>query len=128
MPDNGIIWENDKDPDQAFTELWNAYSNTLFTSGRLVMRRKGRDMELWARYKAPWKDQTKRARRLLHVEYEDQGTLIGIVTLTHGIWYGVWLEVAYGGKWGIIPKTIDYWGPLFMRDMQSMMNLGLIAG
>lgn len=127
MADDGIVWENNKAPDEAFMELWNAYSTTLFTSGRLVMRRKARDMELWARHTAPWHDQTTRARKLLRVFSEDQGTLIGIITIRHGIWYGTWLELAYGGRWGIINKTIDYWGPILMRDMQSMMNLKLIA-
>jgi hypothetical protein len=38
---------------------------------------------------------------------------------------GIWLELSNGGRYGIISKSVDYWGPRLMKDMQGIVNLKL---
>lgn len=115
------------DPGLAFPQLFNAYAQTIFQSGRLVASQRARDMEEWAKANAPWTDRTGTARRTLHSEVADAGSILAQITLAHGVDYGVWLEIAHGGQYAIIAPTIDFWGPVFMQDIQRIVNLGLAS-
>lgn len=35
----------------------------------------------------------------------------------------VWLEIAHGGRYGIISKAIEYWSPKFMTEVKRIANL-----
>lgn len=80
---------------------------------------------------APWTDRTGDARRglMAYVEEDESPYAIGVIRLTYSddIDYGVWLEFAYQGRWGIIAPALDYWGPRVQRSLQGLMNLGYIA-
>lgn len=56
-----------------------------------------------------WTDRTGQARQRL------QGYTGAIsngyrITLAHGVDYGIWLELAHGKRFAIIPQTIEYVG------------------
>lgn len=125
MAETGFKWQ--VTPGQAFQELYDAYTNTLFTTGARIMTRRAEEIEVWAQENAPWSDVTREARRTLHTETEFNPAIIGSIRLAHGVPYGLWLEIAHGGRWAIITKAIDHWGPIVWKDMQRMMNLGLIT-
>jgi hypothetical protein len=91
------------------------------------MVKRAADMEAWAKDNAPWTDRTGAARRELHTEVEENPGTIGTIVIAHGVEHGLWLEIAYGGRWAIITRTIDHWGPVLWKDMQNMVNLGLIS-
>lgn len=44
---------------------------------------------------------------------------------SHGkdIWYARWLEIAHGGRWGIISRAVGHWGEILNRDIQRIANL-----
>lgn len=44
---------------------------------------------------------------------------------SHGddIKYGIWLEIAHGGKYGIISKAIGHWGPILFNDVDRISRL-----
>lgn len=115
-------------PGQAFDEMYRAYTRTLFTTGARVMQARADEMTAWARSNAPWTDRTGEARRTLHTIVEHNPQVLGTIILRHGADHGLWLEIAYGGRWAIIAPAIDHWGPIIMKDIQKMMNLGIIAG
>lgn len=59
----------------------------------------------YARINAPWTDRTGNARSGLDALYESDGGS-HILTLFHRMPYGIWLEVAFSGRFGIIMKTL----------------------
>lgn len=80
---------------------------------------------------APWTDRTGRARAglMAYLEEDERPFAIGTIRLTYSddIDYGVWLEFAYQGRWGIIAPALDHWGPIVRRSLQNMANLGLVT-
>ena len=115
-------------PDLAFPELVERFSKTIFVTGSRVVEERAPAMEQWAKDNAPWTDRTGAARAGLHVTVDKSGPLAQI-TLAHGdnVPYGVWLEIANGGKYAIIALAIDVWAPIIWRDMQRIINLKVAA-
>jgi hypothetical protein len=37
-----------------------------------------------------------------------------VIVLSHGVPYGIWLEVRFSGKYAIVTPAIPYWGPKVM--------------
>jgi hypothetical protein len=103
-----------------------AYTQAIFQSGRRIAYERAEDMENFAKANAPWQDVTGDARERLHATVEEAGPIATIV-LAHGVFYGLYLETANQGRFSIIPQTIDVFGPIIMRDLQRLMNLGLAA-
>lgn len=83
--------------------------------------------EAHMRTNAPWNDQTGNARnglsaRTEHIPYKRHS-----IILSHGVPYGIWLEVRWSGRYAIInptminigPKVLDMigrsWGPTISR-------------
>lgn len=115
------------EPGLAFPQLMERYSKTIFLAGRRVAEDRAKKLEQWAKDNASWTDRTGDARKLLKAEALDSPGVLTEIELRHGVPYGVWLELVHGGKNAIIAKAIDAQAPLFMRDIQNMMNLKIIA-
>jgi hypothetical protein len=113
-------------PTDVFPQMAEKYTQAVFQSGRNIAYDRAEDMENWAKENAPWKDRTGDARERLHATVEETGP-IGTIVLSHGVDYGIWLEVKNAGAYAIIAPAIDYWAPIVMRDLQRMMNLGLVS-
>lgn len=62
------------------------------------------EMQAFARANHPWQNQTGEAERTFTVTVMGRHTIVA----KHGAPHGIWLEFKYGGRWGIIPKTLDY--------------------
>ena len=120
----GFTWI--KTPSEAFPPMAVAYTQAIFQSGRRIAYERAEDMENFAKANAPWQDVTGDARERLHATVEEAGPIATIV-LAHGVFYGLYLETANQGRFSIIPQTIDVFGPIIMRDLQRLMNLGLAA-
>jgi hypothetical protein len=114
-------------PTSVFPQAYAKYTQAVFTSGRRVAEARAGDMERWAKNNAPWTDRTGNARSSLHADVADSPGVVAEITLSHGVEYGIWLEIAHAGRFAIIAPAIDTYGPIFMRDMQNMMNLGLVT-
>lgn len=37
--------------------------------------------------------------------------------------YGIWLEIAKGGRYGIISRAVEHWGRKFMNEVTALSNL-----
>lgn len=120
----GFKWE--VPPDAVFPQMAAQYTQAIFQSGRRVAYDRAEDIEAWCKANAPWQDRTGDARERLHATVEETGP-IGTIVIAHGVEYGIWLEIAHQGRYAIIAPAIDYWGPVVMRDLQNMMNLGLVT-
>ena len=67
-------------------------------------------MESYAKQNAPWTDRTGQARATLVAAVERSGPAYR-VTLAHGVFYGIYLELKHGGVWGIVLKTLALHAP-----------------
>lgn len=77
-----------------------------------------------AKTNAPWTNRTGAARASLRGASTVKGAS-GEITISHGVDYGIWLEVANQGRYRIIPQTLQS----TVADLQGRLSgmLGRIA-
>lgn len=64
-------------------------------------------LERYAKENATWKDRTGNARQSLHTQvHEIAGTIVRLY-LSHGVDYGLYLELGFAGRYAIIWPTIE---------------------
>lgn len=77
-----------------------------------------------AKKSAPWQDRSGNARNGLYSDFRIDSSSSGAtyqIDLYHRMPYGIWLESRWGGKWGIINKTIDSEGPKFFAKANGVI-------
>lgn len=77
--------------------------------------------ERFAKTNAPWTNRTGAARATLAGQSTVAGAS-GEITISHGVDYGIWLEVAHGRRYGIIPQTVQS----TVADLQGRLS-GLLG-
>lgn len=60
--------------------------------------------ETFMKVNAPWTDQTTNARNGLFTAVQHEGYTHKML-LSHGVPYGLWLELRFSGRYGIVLKT-----------------------
>lgn len=80
--------------------------------------------ELQAKMKLnrPWTDRTGMAKALLNAKVSQPNKNTVRITLTHGVDYGIWLELANGKNYAIIAPTIREEGPRIVEDLNNLMS------
>lgn len=91
------------------TELVNKYASVI---------------EDYMKTHALWQDQTGLARRSLRADVE---ILVGnsySIILDHGedVYYGVWLELKYAGRYAIIQPTLDTFYPQVINELKAFLR------
>lgn len=76
--------------------------------------------ENYMKKNASWQDQTSNARNGLNTVPFHQGTTHGY-HLAHGVPYGIWLEVRWDGRYGIIPQATQQGGMMVMSLMTKLL-------
>lgn len=76
-----------------------------------------------AKTNAPWTDRTGNARAGLHstVNVIGQGEAFELL-VAHSVYYGIWLEVRFSGKFAIIMPTVNYVGALMLERIASSIQ------
>lgn len=80
--------------------------------------------ETYAKSKAKWTDRTGNARSGLTAQYSiNVGATNSVfqIDVFHRVSYGIWLEVRWNGKYGIINRTTAYEGPKFFAMANRVM-------
>lgn len=70
----------------------------------------------------PWTDRTGMAKATLRASVSQPSKNKIRITLSHGVDYGIWLELAHGKNWAIIGPTINQEGPEVIKRFQGLMN------
>lgn len=80
--------------------------------------------ELQAKMKLnrPWTDRTGMAKALLSAKVSQPNKNIVRITLSHGVDYGIWLELANGKNYAIIAPTVREEGPRIISDLDNLMT------
>ena len=67
------------------------------------------DAETYAKNNAPWTDRTGNARAGLHADVSTEGNTFQLL-MAHTVFYGVFLEHRFSGKYAILMPTINHIG------------------
>lgn len=80
-----------------------------------AMQQGAEEIEAYARFNAPWTDQTGAARDGLTATVRVEGGQV-ILELSHTVEYGIWLELIQNGAYAIIMPTLEVLGPKVIQD------------
>lgn len=103
----GIRWST---PPSELATAVERYGDRVLTAVAAVAQYVATQMQNQAKADAPWTDRTGNARTgLFGTSEADFGAKVVTIYLSHGatISYGVWLELAASGKWGVIMRTME---------------------
>lgn len=91
----------------------------------LYVHRFAQRVEAYAKENAPWEDQTGDAREGLNASAHTT-PIEYVITLAHGVEYGIWLEVRWGGRFAIIMPTLEKMGDELMGELRlaELIRLG----
>ena len=96
-------------------------SNEVREDVQKVLKNTGFKIEASAKANRPWSDRTGRARQSLNGDSEWVGNKVR-VSLSHGVDYGIWLELCNEGKYSIIMPTINKEGPAVMEGLKKILK------
>lgn len=108
-------------PPEDLARAVDQYGEKVLVAVAAVAGRIATIMQNSAKNNAPWTDRTGNARSGLFGTVEtDLSRQMVIIYLSHGVTinYGVWLELAHSGKFGVIMRTIERHLP----ELKSMLD------
>lgn len=85
------------------------------------MTRIAHEIEDTAKTYHPWQNITGAAEAGLNCKAEYTGAGVKVV-LAHGVDYGIWLEVKFGGRWGVIEPAMSLSYPDVMSAMARALQ------
>ena len=78
-------------------------------------------METHAKSNKPWVDRTGRAKQSLNRSWKWVGD-VARVELSHGVHYGIYLELCNEKKYAIISPTINYISPKVIKGLKNIIK------
>lgn len=69
-----------------------------------------------------WTDRTNMAKTMLSASVSQPSTDTIRITLSQGVDYGIWLELAHDKNYAIIEPTINSEGPKIFNELNGMLN------
>jgi hypothetical protein len=112
---SGIVWESD-----TLSPGLKAFPDRVRSAVERVMDYSAQRTEDYAKGNAPWTDQTGNARNTLRA-YANHGE-VEYIELSHGVPYGIWLEVRFEGRYAIIIPTIKVMGREVMSSLRNLLG------
>ncbi len=79
-------------------------------------------METYAKDHAPWGDVTGNARQALYAGVEELANDTVRLYLSHGVFYGLFLEVRFAGRYSVIWPTIETYLPQIRQSLQEIFG------
>lgn len=116
---SGFFWKTP--PEKAFGGLTISYERQVKRAVAAIMLQRAPQIRGWLQVNAPWKDHTGNARQTLNTFVVELADAI-VVTLTHGMDYGIYLETKNAGRYAIIAPGVDYWAPILLEDVRALLR------
>lgn len=116
----GFHWE--KPPEEALDELGDAYAAAIHEGIKAVAQRWAPEIENWMQQNAPWTDRTGNARQSLYTEVEEVAGQMVRIILSHGVYYGIFLELKNAGRYAIVNPALDHFAPKIWADVRRMLS------
>ena len=86
-----------------------------------------KNLETDAKAQAPWTDRTGAARQRLQ-GYTYRKTNGWRIVLSHGVDYGIWLELAHEKRFAIVGPLINLSGPYILKDFENLFKKIHVSG
>jgi hypothetical protein len=115
----GFTWQ--QPPSAVFPAGAEAYVAAIRAGVLALANSYAPEIEAWMKENAAWTDRTGNARQTLWAEVLDMGERI-VLAFGHGMDYGTFLELDYGGRYAIVTPALDRFGPLLWRDTVAMLR------
>ena len=103
MTEAGIVWT--RPPSLLYAALDN-YEEMVLRAVEALGNYYAPVLESYAKANAPWKNQTGNARQGLF-GLAERGPEVVTIYLSHGVYYGIYLETRWGGRYAIIMPAIQ---------------------
>lgn len=114
---NQVQWTGQANVKRAMDQ----YGRDVRSASKALANRWAVDIENYAKDNAPWDDQSSNARQSLRAWADDRNNRL-IIYLSHGVEYGVWLELKYQGKYAIIERTLDRYRTPVMDSFRGLLR------
>lgn len=111
-----IAWQ-----DQGLQDGLNNGGERIMREVDLLLQYYAPEIENWMKDNAPWTDRTGAARNGLAARFYTDRDGRGII-MYHQVPYGIWLEVRFSGRYGIIVPALEEWGPRVMEGTRNMLS------
>lgn len=100
----------------------NGMSNKLAITVLMYATTKASGLQAYMKEHRPWTDRTGLAKATLNAKVSQPSNTTIRITLSHGVDYGKWLELAHGKNWAIIGPTINTEGPKVLEGFENLMS------
>lgn len=115
---SGIVWSA---PPQRITARVAALGVAFAGAVDQLARLTALEGERYAKAQAPWANRTGAARATLSGA-STVSAMSGEVTISHGVDYGIWLEVAHGRAYGVLPATVDHMVGVLDQGLDGLLG------
>lgn len=113
------FWE--RSPSETIIPNLRRYSDNAYEAIYQLAQYFAARFETYARANARWRDQTGAARAGLRAFVERTAQYI-VIYLTHSVDYGKWLELAFGGRYAIILRTLEVHHAELMAALRRLVG------
>jgi hypothetical protein len=100
----------------------DAFARLCLRAIQLIAEYLSAAFENYAKEFAPWTDRTANARQALHGFWEDRANDAVEVYISHGMSYGIFLELRWAGKYAILVDTIQAHLPEIDRILKAVFS------
>lgn len=107
--------------DEVTPEL-DSMKGRLFAAVKMLASTEATKLQGYMQRKRPWTDRTGEAKRRLSATVSTPNDHLVRITLSHGVDYGKWLELAHEGKYAIIKPTIKKQGPGVYKRFHGFLD------
>ena len=80
------------------------------------------NLESYAKRNKPWTNRTGEAQRRLKGTSKKTDDYVWTITLSHGVDYGIWLELAHEQRYAIIEPTIRVNSSKLIKDFNKALE------
>lgn len=108
--------------DRAVMARMNAYETQVYETLGNLAEAFAPMIETAAKDGAPWTDQTGNARQTLRCRWRFMDKSKVEIVLSHGMGYGIFLELANQGVYAIILPTLEWWAPQLMESLRRVLR------
>lgn len=103
-------------------KLQNDFPNKFGALILMYSATKASEIQAKMQTNRPWTDRTGMAKMTLRARVSQPSKTTVRITLSHGVDYGIWLELAHEKNFAIIAPTIEEESPRIIEDLNGLIN------
>ncbi len=121
MATSGIVWRPGRTPAKLSAEI-RVLGTRIDAAILRVAQAVAEDVRQYMVANHPWTNRTNEAEDNLRASAHRLAAHVVAIYLVQGAPHGIWLEIRWGGRWGIIPDALAYAFPNIMRELRGALG------